>query len=152
MLLPITSALMIGTVMLTVLRGPGRTKAIRKSEEAAHAAISERRSKALETRREARYVSDQCGIASVLGEPGRQAPCRIINASRSGLRIACDRLFPKGTQLCVQWGHEFFVGSVLYTFPDKAQHVAGLELLSGNHQWHPLGRLCNWRWLVRSRI
>jgi hypothetical protein len=51
----------------------------------------------------------------------------------------------------VQWGEEFFVGAVLYTVLGKKQYISGLELLSGNHMWHPLARFCFWRRLAASR-
>ena len=151
MFVPIYGALAAGAVLLTALRNPSRSKAVRNSEELAHAAAAARKSSALQTRRESRYRADRSGLASILGDPSHQAPCRIVNASRSGLRIESSRHFPKGAQVCVQWGEEFFVGAVLYTAESKTGHIAGLELLSGNHNWHPLARLCFWRRLARNR-
>ena len=143
----IYGALAVGAGLLTVLRSPSRSKAVQKSEETAHSLAAEK----LETRRETRYRSERSGTVSILGDSSRQAPCRIINASRSGLRIGSSRQFSKGAQVCVQWGEEFFVGAVLYTFSSKTEHVAGLELLSGNHRWHPLAQLCFWRRLAANR-
>ncbi len=137
----IYSALAAGAGLLTVLRNPGRSNAFGESEQSDHSLAAEN----LETRRETRYRSERSGTVSILGDPTRQAPCHIINASRSGLRVASILQFPKGAQVCVQWGEEFFVGAVLYTFSTGSQHVAGLELLSGNHRWHPLAQLCFWR-------
>jgi hypothetical protein len=145
MLISIYGAMLLGVVMLTVLKSPNRSKAVRESEESAHSTAAEKRGLAIEARREMRYPAERLATVSVLGEPNRQASCRIINTSRSGLRIGSSRQFPKGAQVCVQWGEEFFVGAVLYTFVGKTEHVAGLELLSGNHRWHPLARFCFWR-------
>src|SRR5690242_11747416 len=151
MFVSICDALAAGAVLLTVLRTPSRSKALGESEEAAHSAAA-KKTLPLETRRETRYRSERSGTASILGDPTRQAPCRIINTSRSGLRIASPRSFPKGAQVCVQWGEEFFVGAVLYTCASKTEHIAGLELLSGNHRWHPLARLCFWRRMAGNRV
>ena len=151
MLISISWALAVGIALLMVLRISNGNKAVRESEESAHSAAADKRSRALEARRETRYSAEQVASASLLGEPGRQVACRIINASRSGLRIASIRQFPRGAQVCVQWGEEFFVGAVLYTSSSKTEHIAGLELLSGNHRWHPLARFCVWRRLAGSR-
>ena len=151
MLLPVSWALACGVLLLMMLRSSDATKAVGESEESAHSAAADKRSQALDTRRETRYAKERSASVSMLGEADRQAPCRIVNSSRSGLRIASSRQFPRGSQLCVQWGEEFFVGAVLYTFSNKTEHIAGLELLSGNHRWHPLARLCVWRRLAGSR-
>ena len=137
----------MGAGLLTVLRTPSRSQQIQAPEESAHAGAAAK----VEARREARYRSERSGTVSLLDDPGRQVPCRIIDASRSGLRIACSRQFSKGSQICVQWGGQFFVGAVLYTVAGKEEYVAGLELLSGNHRWHPLAKLCFWRRFVGSR-
>lgn len=104
-----------------------------------------------QTRREMRYRSQWFGAVSLLDDRGAETPCRIINASRSGLRIACSRQFSKGSQVCVHWGGRFFVGPVIYSFASGADYVAGLELTSGNHQWLPLTKLCFWRRFARNR-
>ena len=80
-----------------------------------------------------------------MGVPETQYECRVLNLSRSGLRIVSNHAFPKGSQVCVQWGDEFFVGTVLYAASNNNEHVSGLELTSGNHSWHPLERLRFWR-------
>ena len=145
MLLPIYWALAVGLVVLTVLKTPRTPKTLWTSEESAHSAAAARRAESPETRRETRYRTDRSATASVLGDPNRQTPCRVVNASRSGLRIVSNHYFVKGDQVCVQWGEEFFVGTVLYTASNGNAHVAGLELLSGNHSWHPFERLRFWR-------
>ena len=151
MFVPIYGALATGAVLLTVLRNPSRSEAVRDSEESAHSTAASKKGQALETRRETRYRTERSGMASILGDLNRQAPCRIINTSRSGLRITSTRQFPKGAQVCVQWGEEFFVGTVVYACSGKTGNIAGLELLSGNHRWHPLARLCFWRRMAGRR-
>lgn len=145
MLFSISWGLGLGLVVLTVLKMPKPSKSVKASEESAHSAAAAKRSNPLNTRREPRYRSDLPATVSVLGESGRQSSCRIVNTSRSGLRLISTREFARGSQVYVQWGEEFFVGSVLYTFPQKDEIVAGLELVSGNYHWHPLGRFCFWR-------
>jgi len=145
MLLSISWGLALGLVVLTVLKMPKPSQAVRASEESAHFSAAAKRSPALDGRREQRYRSDQAATASVLGESSRQWSCRIVNRSRSGMRISSDREFAQGSQVCVEWGDEFFVGAVLYTFPQKDAQIAGLELVSGNYHWHPFGNLRFWR-------
>ena len=138
--------LALGVVVLTVLRNPKTSRALWASEQSAHSTAAEKR-QGLETRRETRYDSDWPAIAAVLGGAPRQSPCRVVNVSRSGLRLVSTRNFTKGEQVHVQWGSEFFVGCVLYTFPGKAEkeYISGLELLSSNHTWHPFSRLRFWK-------
>jgi hypothetical protein len=145
MLLSISCGLGIGAVVLTVLKMPTSSKSVLASEESAHSTAADKRVTAINSRREARYQSERPASVALLGDSSRQSACRIVNVSRSGMRITSTRNFPKGSQVCVQWGDEFFVGAVLYTLPEQGQYVAGLELVSGNFHWHPLGRLCFWR-------
>jgi hypothetical protein len=135
----------LGLVVLTVLKMPKPAKAYSASEESAHSNAAARRSPPFNTRREPRFRSERPATAALLNDSTRQSACRIVNTSRSGLRLVSARNFLKGSQVCVQWEGEFFVGTVLYTFPQKGEYVAGLELISGNYSWHPLGRLCFWR-------
>jgi PilZ domain len=146
MLLSLSWGLALGVVVLTVLRNPKTSRALWTSEQSAHSAATEKRTNGLETRRETRYRSDWPAAASILGDPNRQSPCRVVDVSRSGMRIASPRSFAKGTQVHVQWGGEFFVGAVLYTLAGKKEkeYISGLELLSGNHRWHPFGRFRFW--------
>lgn len=145
MLFSISWGLALGLVVLTVLKMPKPSQSVAASEESAHSAAAAKRSHALDTRREPRFRSDQAASASVLGESSRHSSCRIVNTSRSGIRIVSAREFVKGSQVCVQWGDEFFVGTALYSFPQKDEYVAGLELVSGNYHWHPFERFCFWR-------
>jgi hypothetical protein len=143
----ICGTLATGAGLLTVLRTPSRSRQVQASEESAHALAAGKR----QARREARYRSERSGTVSPLDDTAGQSACRILDASRSGLRIASARQFSKGSQVCVQWGGEFFVGVVLYTVASQAEYVAGLELLTGNHRWHPLEKLCFWRRFAGSR-
>src|SRR5579872_4601886 len=126
MILSLSWGLALGIVVLTVLRNPKTSRALWASEQSAHSTAAEKR-QGLETRREARYASDWPATASVLGDPHRQSPCRVVDVSRSGLRLASPRNFVKGSQVHVQWGSEFFVGCVLYSFPGKneKEYIAG---------------------------
>jgi hypothetical protein len=146
MLVSLSWGLALGLVVLTVLRSPKACKILWASEESAHSTAAVKR-QGLDTRREARYESDRAATVSVLGDPNRQASCRVVNVSRSGLRIASTRNFAKGTQVNVQWGAEFFVGAVLYTVAGKGEKefISGLELLSSNHTWHPFERFRLWK-------
>lgn len=144
MILSVAWGLALGLVVLTVLKIPKTANAVLASEESAHSNAAARRSP-LDTRGESRFAADRQATAALLSDSGRQSTCRVINTSRSGLRIVSSRHFLKDSQVCVQWGSEFFVGTVLYTVPQKDEYVAGLQLVSGNYLWHPLARLCFWR-------
>lgn len=133
MLIPFSAALLFGLILLAAFRGSRIPHSLGASEESAHRAAAERR-KTLDNRRERRWpVWPAAATVSVLGEPGRPAPCRIVNTSRSGLRIAAPRDFPNGFQLQVQRGEEFFIGAVCYTFQRQGEWIAGLELVSSNY-------------------
>ena len=146
MLFSLSWGLALGVVVLTVLRNPKTSRALWTSEQSAHSTAAEKR-QGLDTRRETRYVSDWPATVSVMGATQRQSPCLVVNVSRSGLRLVSTRNFPKGEQVHVQWGDQFFVGCVLYTAPGRTgkEYISGLELLSGNHTWHPFNRLRFWK-------
>lgn len=144
MFIPIFWALAFG-IMLTLMMAPKRSRAVCVSVQPARFAAAEEGSGGVEARREMRYRADRSATASIMGAPENQYDCRVLNLSRSGLRIVSNHAFPKGSQVCVQWGDEFFVGTVLYAASNNNEHVSGLELTSGNHTWHPLARLRFWR-------
>lgn len=147
MVIPLSAALLFGFILLAAFRGSQIARTLGASEESAHRAATERRKRNCDNRRERRWpVWPAAATVSVLGEPERPAPCRIVNASRSGLRIAAPRNFANGIQLHVQRGDEFFIGAVCYTFAREGEWVAGLELVSSNYSdgWEvllPLRRL-----------
>lgn len=145
MLLSISWALALGLVVLAVVKAPSLPGLVWASEELAHRVAAVRR------RREARYPVDRTATAWELGDSKTPSTCRVVNTSRSGLRISSQRAFRKASQVCVQWGDEFFVGYVQHISNHGQEHIAGLHLLSGNHTWHPLSRLCFWRRGSRAR-
>jgi hypothetical protein len=146
MLVSLSWGLALGLVVLTVLRNPKTSRALWASEESAHSTAAEKR-QGLDTRRENRYASDLPATVSALGGAQRQSPCRVVNVSRSGLRLVSTREFAKGAQVHVQWGEQFFVGCVLYNSPGRKEkeYISGLELLSSNHTWYPFSRLRFWK-------
>jgi len=139
MLLSISWAFALGLVVVAVLKAPKVPRLVWVSEELAH------RMAAAKRRRETRFPADRLALAWELGDSKTPSTCRVVNASRSGLRISSKRAFRKASQVCVQWGDEFFVGYVQHISNRGQEYIAGLQLLSGNHSWHPLSRLCFWR-------
>src|SRR5690349_3749361 len=133
MLVGIYLALVLGAAVLIFLSTTGAAKVVGRSEESAHAAALEKRTRSGEDRTERRYAMDELAIARILGEPNSHSHCRILNASSHGLRISAAREFPKGAQVHVQWGEHFFVGAVCHTFLKNGEYVAGLKLLSCNY-------------------
>jgi len=134
--------LFLAVVLLAVVKTSQAPNALRASEEAAHSAAVERRAHH-ESRREPWRSVGRAATASLLGDSRPKTTCRIINTSRSGLRIASARTFPKGAQVHVQWGEYFFVGTVCHTSPQGDESVSGLELLSCNYT-HPRSALLIW--------
>ncbi|MBZ5578944.1 MAG: PilZ domain-containing protein [Acidobacteriia bacterium] len=137
MLGSICAAFVGAVVLFTVLRTSQAPNALRASEEAAHSAEVERRARRMDSRREARHRVERSGTATVLGDAQSKAPCRIVNASRSGLRIASARSFRQGAQVHVQWGDRFFVGTVCHTVAHGDESFCGLQLLTCNYSRPP---------------
>ena len=133
MLLGIYLALIVGAAVLIFLATTGAANALGRSEESAHAAAAEKRSRSGDDRSEPRYAMDELAIARILGESNSHAHCRILNVSSHGLRVRATREFPKSAQVYVQWGENFFVGTVCHTVLKNGEYIAGLKLLSCNY-------------------
>lgn len=102
----------------------------------------------IERRCEPRYALDgSCGVTSILGDPDSRTLCRIVDVSRTGLRIRLNTPFPVGAQVNVQYGERFFVGDCCYSLAKGDGYVLGLSLLASNYAKLPgrtsfaLGRL-----------
>jgi hypothetical protein len=120
----------LSVVLLSALRTP------RSDEESAHSRALSRRQAAeraeADRRRERRYrIKGTQGTATILGEE-ESAACRIINVSRSGMRIALRAPLPPESQVNVTWDDKFFVGSIRYSFVQGEEHILGLGLISSN--------------------
>lgn len=148
MLIPLSAALLFGMILLAAFRGSQLARTLGASEESAHQAAAERRKQSHEIRRERRWPAwPAVTTVSVLGEPGRPASCRIVNASRSGMRIAVPRNYPNGIQLHLQRGEEFFIGTVCYSFAQEDEWIAGLQLVTSN-----CGDRCGTRHFLRRLL
>jgi hypothetical protein len=122
-------------VVLFVVLGSA-LRAPRADEESAHARALTRRQAAeraeTDRRQERRYrIKGTQGTAAVLGRD-ESAACRIINVSRSGMRIALRKPLPPEAQVNVTWEDKFFVGSIRYSFVEGEEHILGLGLISSN--------------------
>jgi hypothetical protein len=137
----LAGAVVLILVLCVALRS--RLRAPRSDEETAHSRALIRRQEAAraesDRRRERRYrIKGTVGAVTVLGrETG--VPCRIINVSRSGMRIAACEPLPGEVQVNVTWEDKFFVGSIRYSFVEGEEHILGLGLISSNSS--PAGRL-----------
>ena len=136
----LAGAVILIVVLIAVLRsalhGP------RADEESAHARALVRRQAAegttVDRRQERRYrLKGTQGTAAVLGQEESSA-CRIINVSRSGMRIALRDPLPPEAQVNVTWEDKFFVGSIRYSFVQGEEHILGLSLISSNSSPHGL--------------
>jgi hypothetical protein len=127
LLLPST---LFGLILILVFHSSRRKARAGGGEEAAHAAALQRRHRAAsERRREPRQEVRDHAKASVLGGALENLDCRIVNVSRSGMRITLPQPVPIGAQLNVAWGSEFFVGTVCYAAAQHGQHVIGLQMI-----------------------
>jgi hypothetical protein len=87
-----------------------------------------------ERRTEPRRQVELTGTASVLGCEETRTRCRIINVSRSGMRIALDGALPPDAQINVEWGSEFFVGTIRCQQVRGDRHILGLSVVSTNRR------------------
>jgi hypothetical protein len=82
-------------------------------------------------RLERRFRIDGRGaVATVLGGDELRVPCRIVNVSRSGMRIALAQPVPETACMQVDWGRNFLVGNVRYVREENGDHIIGLQLLT----------------------
>jgi hypothetical protein len=130
--------LVVPLLLLTVIAGVvtlsnRRITSQGSDEEFVHAAALLRRETAgAERRREPRHEVKRACTVCILGEETTRTSCRILDVSRSGMRITSEAEFPENSQVIVEWGREFFVGTVCYGFPKDGEHVYGLQLVSTN--------------------
>jgi hypothetical protein len=140
------AALGVG-VLFTCVSSRRRTNRLQDSEESAHALASERRS-------EHRYGWKQVPATAVLlGDIGMRMDCRIVDASRSGMRIALPVPMPVGHQVCVEWGSDFFVGTSRHVTEKNGEHITGLQLVTSSfrHARGPWRFLPDFASLLRGR-
>lgn len=84
-----------------------------------------------ERRREQRFAVEETCTAGVLGEESRIA-CRILDISRSGMRIAVNGSFPGNAQVHVERGGDYFVGTICHLQEKDGQQILGLRVVSTN--------------------
>jgi hypothetical protein len=84
-----------------------------------------------ERRKERRYAVAAVPVtASVLGDGGAAMDCRILDVSRSGMRIAISQPLPQNAQISVAWGNQCFVGTSCYSFVKGDEHILGLRAIA----------------------
>lgn len=126
-------------VLWLIRWGSGPPRSLQASEEAAHAAAMDRRRRGAGRQRERGWrFSRPPATARVLGDEKR-APCRIVNTSRSRMRIALKGPFPVGAQVHVEWDGEFFVGTCCYRLAWGEDYLLGLRLLACSYRRIPVG-------------
>ncbi len=128
---------MMIAIALCLVLNPRRPGQVGGDEEFVHAAALGRRALLDETegserRRESRYAVDQECTALILGHEESRTGCRIIDVSRSGMRIAITGSLPPDAQINVEWGQEFFVGTICYSQSKGEQQILGLRVVSTN--------------------
>ena|SRR5581483_191967 len=81
-------------------------------------------------RSERRYFTDTPAIAA-LTPSGEWIACRVLDASRSGIRIRCDRKFQTGCEIYVMLsGGSIVIGQVRYSRAVEELFDTGLRILS----------------------
>lgn len=90
-----------------------------------------------ERRREQRFAVEQTCTASVLGCEESRAECRILDVSRSGMRIAVSGLFPVNAQIHVERGDRFFVGTICHSQEQDRRQILGLRVVATNFRQVP---------------
>jgi hypothetical protein len=130
LLFPIFLLSVIVGMVLTSSRRRGNQGA---DDEFAYAVAYLRREKNdTERRREPREEVMRTCTASLLGQEETRTACRVLNVSRSGMRMAARVEFAQDAQVIVEWDSEFFVGTVCYGIPKDGEHILGLRLVSTN--------------------
>jgi len=140
------SAMMGGVLLCVVISVQRRLARVGGDEEFTNAALlgrAEIESRAVESpapahgagiaerRREERRKVGVTGTASLLGSE-ESTPCRIIDASHSGMKIAVSRPLPVNQQICVEWGRQFFVGGVSRSETKSGEQILALHVVSTN--------------------
>lgn len=77
---------------------------------------------------------EPAGTASVLGSEETRTNCRILAASRRGMRIEVVGGFPADGQINVEWGNEFFVGTIRFSRFQGEQQILSLRVVSTNRR------------------
>ena len=130
LLFPVFLFSVIVGVVMTSSRRKGNRGA---DDEFAYAVAYLRREKSdTERRREPREEVVRACTASVLGQEETRTACRVLNVSRSGMRISVGAELARDAQVIVEWDHEFFVGTVCYGIPKDGEQIFGLRLVSTN--------------------
>lgn len=85
-------------------------------------------------RREQRFAVEESCTASVLGSEESRIACRILDVSRSGMRIAISGSFPCHAQVHVERGREFFVGTICHSQEKDGRQILGLRVVATNRR------------------
>lgn len=81
-------------------------------------------------RKEGRFDVDQPVQVTVLGDRELQVAARLVDVSRSGVRLLLDRSLSFGTAVKVSWKDRQLLGSVRYCGSEGAAYSAGIQLFS----------------------
>lgn len=85
-----------------------------------------------ERRREQRFAVEEACTAAVLGCEESRIACRILDVSRSGMRIAVSGSFPRNAQVHVERGGNYFVGTICHSQEKDGRQILGLRVVSTN--------------------
>jgi hypothetical protein len=84
----------------------------------------------MNSRDEHRYDTDQPVVLTILGNPDVRVLCRVVNVSRSGMRVAVDRQVACGAAIRVEWDKHFLVGKAVHVSRKGGEYFVGLQLLT----------------------
>jgi len=84
----------------------------------------------MNSRQESRYRADEQATLTVLGNPDVQMPSRVLNVSRSGVRLEVNRAVRRGAPVRLEWDKHFLVGKAVHVSAARGGYQVGLELLT----------------------
>jgi hypothetical protein len=94
-----------------------------------------------ERRRYPRFSQNDIVRLTLLGEDGRAADARIIDASAGGVRIESPFELKPGSLVKVEWQDTLLLGEVLYTKTTGGSTTLGIELTRALYGMAELRRL-----------
>lgn len=98
--------------------------------EPAHSPQIIETAQAVNLRHAPRYRVKQPVRVTILGNPEIWLSGRIVDVSRSGMRLVLDQPVPFGAAVKVEWNGDILIGSARYWKRETASYLVGLKLFS----------------------
>jgi len=85
-------------------------------------------SESSDRRAESRFRVDSPAIITTLAEPFKNATGRLIDVSKSGMRVATRSPFPVGAGVKIQFQDSLVLGEVVRCSAEDAEFVLGISI------------------------